>query len=521
MISSLRRSLHPDIVSLGRLILVLIAIQSRGAAAEPSAGSLTLVDFENADAVRLVDNQASGSLKESIHRPETGVVLEVVTEATADYPSVRIEPTAGPWNLSGYENVTATVQNLDDAPLRVLLCVNNPGADGLHGCSVASLALGPQESGVLTVWLGLWHGEARPLDLAQITSLEVLLDKPGRGHRFLIDDIQAARRETFDLAKALADPDFLRNASPLGRGINLGNALEAPNEGEWGVTLEEAYFREIKAAGFDSIRLPVRWSAHAAGAAPYTIESQFFARVDWALDQAEKYALQIVLNVHHYEEMDSRPDEHWARFLGLWTQIAERYQTRPAGVKFELLNEPHDQLTAGKWNELLREALAVVRKTNPTRTVVVGPTAWNSIDELKSLDLPADDRNLVVTVHYYNPFEFTHQAAPWLDAASRPPAGRKWTGTDAERAAVTRDLDTAALWGLKNRRPIYLGEFGVLDTADLASRAAWTKFVAHEAARRRLGTAYWEFCSGFGAYDPVARRWLEPLRNALVPTQAP
>src|SRR5579871_5795192 len=71
----------------------------------------------------------------------------------------------------------------------------------------------------------------------------------------------------------------------LGRGINLGNALEAPKEGGWGLKLEADYFKQIKAAHFDSVRVPVRWSAHAAEAAPYTIDADFFKRVDWVLDQ--------------------------------------------------------------------------------------------------------------------------------------------------------------------------------------------------------------------------------------------
>jgi aryl-phospho-beta-D-glucosidase BglC (GH1 family) len=57
----------------------------------------------------------------------------------------------------------------------------------------------------------------------------------------------------------------------LGRGVNFGNALEAPLEGQWGVTLEALHFRRAAEAGFATIRLPVRWSAHAQAAAPYTI----------------------------------------------------------------------------------------------------------------------------------------------------------------------------------------------------------------------------------------------------------
>src|SRR5258705_9206378 len=110
------------------------------------------------------------------------------------------------------------------------------------------------------------------------------------------------------LGVAQADDVFVLNKK-LGRGINLGNALEAPKEGEWGVTLKAEYFKEIKSAGFATVRLPVRWSAHAQ-AAPYTIDAAFFGRVDWAIDQAMANRLNIIVNVHHYGEMDTKPDEH-------------------------------------------------------------------------------------------------------------------------------------------------------------------------------------------------------------------
>src|SRR5438270_10536777 len=82
----------------------------------------------------------------------------------------------------------------------------------------------------------------------------------------------------------------------LGRGINFGNALEAPKEGEWGVTLKAEYFQAIKKAGFDSVRLPLKWSAHAKAGAPYTIDPKFAERVDWAIDQAIANKLNIIVN---------------------------------------------------------------------------------------------------------------------------------------------------------------------------------------------------------------------------------
>jgi hypothetical protein len=161
--------------------------------------------------------------------------------------------------------------------------------------------------------------------------------------------------------------------------------------------------------------------------------------------------------------------------------------------------------------------LAVVRRSNPTREVVIGPVGWNGIGELKSLVLPEEDRHLVVTVHYYSPFQFTHQGASWAGPQAQQWLGTKWTGTPAERQAVEHDLDLAIAWAVKHRRPIYLGEFGAFIQADMESRARWTRFVADAAVQRKMGFGYWEFCSGFGVYDPAAERWIQPLKDALLP----
>jgi endoglucanase len=164
----------------------------------------------------------------------------------------------------------------------------------------------------------------------------------------------------------------------------------------------------------------------------------------------------------------------------------------------------------------LAEAIKIVRRTNPKREIVVGPVGWNGINDLASLELPKDDKHLIVTVHYYSPFQFTHQGAEWAGAEARKWLGTKWTGSKLEQQAVTRDLDKAITWAVEHRRPLYLGEFGAYSRADLESRARWTRFVAEEAMKRKMGFAYWEFCSGFGVYDPQRNQWIEPLKEALL-----
>jgi endoglucanase len=280
--------------------------------------------------------------------------------------------------------------------------------------------------------------------------------------------------------------------------------------------LKEEYFRLIREAGFDTVRIPIRWSAHAQASPPYAIDERFFRRVDWAIDQALRHGLVVVINIHHYDELMSDPEGHRPRFLALWEQIARRYADRPPTLLFELLNEPHARLTAPVWNKLAIEALQILRRTNPTRWVIVGPADWNHVRSLPSLELPAEDRAILVTFHYYEPFQFTHQGASWV-SGSTAWLGTRWEGREEEKRAIAQDLDYAVHWARAQNRPLFLGEFGAYSRADLASRVRWTAFVARQAEARGIPWCYWEFCSGFGIYDPRAQRWREELLLALIP----
>jgi endoglucanase len=221
-------------------------------------------------------------------------------------------------------------------------------------------------------------------------------------------------------------------------------------------------------------------------------------------------------NVHHYEEIFGNPDGQQERFLALWEQIADHYQEYPPELLFEILNEPQGRLSASKWNQVLVAALAVIRETNPTRNVIIGPAQWNGIAGLDTLQLPAEDRHIIATVHYYEPFEFTHQGAEWV-SGSDAWLGVTWRDTRGQKAALSVDLEMAAAWAEANSRPLYLGEFGAYGRADIESRALWTASVARQAEERGMSWAYWDFCAGFGVYDAQQGEWNEALRKALLP----
>jgi endoglucanase len=311
------------------------------------------------------------------------------------------------------------------------------------------------------------------------------------------------------------DDDAFHYNRLLGRGINLGNALDGPQEGAWGVTLEADYFRLIKEAGFNSVRIPIRWSAHASTAAPYDIETDFFLRVDWAIGQALSRNLAAVINVHHYVEMNQDPVQNLPRLVELWKQIARRYQNQPKSLMFELLNEPNDRLDDERWQQAFPQLLKAIRDSNPDRIILIGPAYLNAVDRLDKMQLPPQDRRIVGTFHYYKPLQFTHQGAFWLND-SAPWRGTRWTGTPQQREELRNDFERAAAWSQQNHRPLYLGEFGTFREANMDDRALWTRAVAREAEKWGFSWSYWEFCSEFGAYDSATQRWRRPLLNALL-----
>ena len=181
-------------------------------------------------------------------------------------------------------------------------------------------------------------------------------------------------------------------ALPIGKCVNLSNMLETPAEGIWGRTFQDADATRIRQAGFSTVRLPVRFSGHALAAAPFTIDPAFMARVRHVVDANLAAGLNVILDLHNFEELTRDPGDNRARLAALWRQIAAEFRGAPANLWFELLNEPHDRLTDANLLGVLVPALAEVRATNPTRPVIIGGQSWSGIDSLATLTLPDDPR---------------------------------------------------------------------------------------------------------------------------------
>jgi endoglucanase len=101
------------------------------------------------------------------------------------------------------------------------------------------------------------------------------------------------------------------------------------------------------------------------------------------------------------------------------------------------------------------------------------------------------------------------QSQKWL--------GKTWNGTPADIQGLRNEFEKAVAFSKRNKAPIYVGEFGAYNKADLASRVRWTKAITQLSKEYGFSTAYWEFKSGFGIYDAGTGLWNEELKAALVP----
>jgi endoglucanase len=304
------------------------------------------------------------------------------------------------------------------------------------------------------------------------------------------------------------------NSLPVGRCVNMGNHLEAPNEGDWGGRkIADDDFQIIAKAGFNTIRLPVRWSTHAGNSPPYTIDADFMARVKHVVGNARAAGLNVILNSHHFDEIHSDPSQaNIAKLAGMWTQIAAAFADQPNDrLWFEIENEPHDKFNDSNLLTVLTPALAEIRKSNPTRPVIIGGEFWSGINSLKTLKLP-DDPNIVPTFHYYDPFEFTHQGATWVNPV--PKIGRVY-GSAEDLARLKADVAKVRDYIARTGKTPFMGEFGANGPIPLYERVKYQMTVRMAFDQIGIGMCVWGFTNTFPIYDSNKKQWVPGMRAAM------
>lgn len=335
-----------------------------------------------------------------------------------------------------------------------------------------------------------------------------------------------------------------KEANLFQRGANLGDYLEA-NRHWRHVEISADDFVEMKKEGFDHVRVPIGWHQYAGPAPDFTLEPEIFARVDFVVTNALQNKLAVMINIHHFNALDQNPTNATPEFLAIWQQIAAHYQKFPGQLAFELDNEPHENATTALMNPIYAQTIAEIRKTNPQRTIFVEPGGWGSIGELKNLVLPPDD-NVIVSVHCYDPFYFTHQGATWTSGQTPvtgiifpgPPAQplvpdpqlklkkyqldwiNKYNTLPAEKnpsspLAFTEKLKYIRAWSDYYGRPIHLGEFGAYTKADEQSRVNFYTAFRKAAESQKIGWCIWDWNSGFRYWDEANHRPMPGMHGAL------
>ncbi len=335
-------------------------------------------------------------------------------------------------------------------------------------------------------------------------------------------------------------------ASLLGKGINIGNDLEEIPEGnnETGLVVTQTDFRVIKAAGFDTVRLPINWGGRVGSAPGYEIPTEFFSRVDSVINQAMSEGLNVIIDYHSQSTtLSVSPSTEAARLTAVWQQIASRYQNKSSRLYYEIFNEPDDQISTANWNQIQNSVIQSIRSIDSFHTIIVTGKSWSAPESLSGISLNSN-QNLIAMVHFYDPILFTHQGAEWMgsdfsvtgvtwpgppSATVNPPrTNTAWiidwfhryntvTGNNnpASQGQIERQFDIISTWKTSNI-PVVIGEFGTYKRGPMDSRANWTRAVRKEAEERGIPWCFWEYSSGFGAYDRSNATWRSALLSALM-----
>lgn len=324
---------------------------------------------------------------------------------------------------------------------------------------------------------------------------------------------------------AAAPMDPMKAVAAMQPGWNLGNTLDAiPDETSWGNPLTtKALFDTIRAQGFHSVRIPVTWSPHASGTAPYTIDPAFMSRVKQVVDWALADGLYVEINVHHdswqwIADMTTQHDQVLARFDATWTQIAAAFRGESDKLLFESVNEPQftnatDAQKTQFMNELNTSFHTIVRQSggqNAHRLLVL-PTLGCTPDQKLMDDLATTigslhDRYLVATVHYYGywPFSVNIAGGTQFDATAQKDM------TDA----FARMRDTFVSKGI----PVYLGEYGLLSepTSANVERGELLKYYEELGDQARINGVTSVLWDDANFLNRATMQWRDPALVALI-----
>jgi endoglucanase len=364
--------------------------------------------------------------------------------------------------------------------------------------------------------------------------------------------------------QASADTVTQLNASQIitdmGAGWNLGNQLEAnsngyPSETVWGQpTITQALIDKVKAAGFKTIRIPVSYLRHIGPGPDYTVNSAWLNRIQEVVNYAYNRGLYVLINMHGdgYKTIygswlicdASNQTAIREKYRKVWQQIATRFQSYDQRLILESMNENFD----GQWgrptqpcysninsyNQIFVDTVRRAGGNNSSRWLLV--PGWNTnieytagnygfvipTDQYRSPSIPSNERRIMISVHYYDPWDFAGAEngtiTQWGRASTNPSRRSTWGQEDWLDAQMKKMYDKFVVQGY----PVVVGEYGAIDKSSFDSgnpryRADYMRAVVSTAKKYGAATVYWDNgATGRYGFGLINRRTLAVAHQGVV-----
>lgn len=332
---------------------------------------------------------------------------------------------------------------------------------------------------------------------------------------------------------------------PFHRGVNLTGWLQASNAHAVQFRkFTRKDFTDIKSLGCDAIRLPINLHEMTTGAPDFIIDPLLFSFLDSAVNWAEELQLYLLIDNHSFDPVTNTSPDIYLTLNKVWPQLAAHFKNRSQYIMYEILNEPHG-ITNQLWGSIQQQAIDAIRSVDTKHTIIVGPSGYNSYNDLAQMPVYSDT-NLIYTFHFYDPFMFTHQGATWgtpsmaslagvpfpYDPATMPSCPIDLLGTWVEGALnnypvdgtvekVKSLIDIAVNFRNAHNVDIFCGEFGVLITnSDTSDRVFWYQTVKDYLEEKSIPWTIWDYKGSFGLFEKGSNEIFEsdlniPLLEAL------
>lgn len=295
-------------------------------------------------------------------------------------------------------------------------------------------------------------------------------------------------------------------------GWNLGNSLDAVGNGlssetAWGnPKITKELINAVKAAGFDTIRIPVTWMGH-FDKTTYKIDDAWLKRVDEVINYALSNDMYVIINIHHdgndtnQSWLTPKPDNETAmvnKFDVIWYQIATYFKDYDEHLIFAGMNEFHKgynnpskkylELT-DKLNQTFVNTVRATGGNNAQRILIV--QAYNTnIDQAQKMIMPKDtvSNKLMAEVHFYDPWDFAGEGkGDWGKT------GKNTSGWGQEDWVNTQFGKMKKNFFDKNI-PVILGEYGAINNRNGNNdhRRYYIEYVTKAAKENGLLPIWWD-----------------------------